>query len=82
MKIAGVSVDVSNLPNRELVFNMAINSFEFYMLANKEDLINEILDNSGLWVAQEQNINEIEVIEDALHRVDDKPIKKNKREHN
>lgn len=76
MNIAGVSVDIDNLPKREVVFTMALSSVEFYLLENKEDLINQILDNSGYWSDEEVILNKKE---DVLPRVDEKTFRKNKR---
>ena len=60
MKICGVSLDKNNLPKKEDVFKMALNTKEFRDNPFREKEINQILDKSGLW------IKEIKVVEPNL----------------
>ena len=60
MKICGVSLDTNNLPIREDVFKMALNTKDFRDNPFREKEINQILDKSGLW------IKEIKVVEPTL----------------
>lgn len=62
MKICGVSLDKNNLPKREDVFKMALNTKEFRDNPFREKEINKILDKSGLW------IKEIKVVEPILEK--------------
>ena len=57
MKICGVSVDTNNLPKREDVFKMALNTKEFIDNPFREKEINKIIDKSGLWI-KEIKVNE------------------------
>lgn len=60
MKICGVSLDKNNLPKREDVFKMALNTKDFKDNPFREKEINKILDKSGLWAV------EIKVIEHTV----------------
>lgn len=60
MKICGVSLDKNNLPKRDDVFKMALNTKEFRDNPFREKEINQILDKSGLWK------KEIKVVEPIL----------------
>lgn len=62
MKICGVSLDKNNLPKKEDVFKMALNTKEFIDNPFREKEINKILDKSGLW------IKEIKVVEPILEK--------------
>jgi hypothetical protein len=76
MKIVGISIDENNLPTREQVFELSINSIEYSANPFREKEINDILDKSELWDKKEQAINQ----EDGLHTIIAKQHKKFKRE--
>jgi hypothetical protein len=75
MRIVGISIDPNNLPTREQVYSLALNSQEYSANPFREKEINDILDKSGLWEKQEQAINQ----EDGLHTVIAKKPSKFKR---
>lgn len=48
-KIAGVSVDIENLPTREQMYALAINTKEFVDNPLRSEQIKKALNDSGLW---------------------------------
>lgn len=75
MKIAGVSISLENLPSREEVLKLALNTKEFQSNSNREEEINTILDNSKLWGV----ITDTEQVEDGLRTNITVKTKSNKR---
>jgi hypothetical protein len=73
MILAGVNIADGTLPKKEDVFRMALNTSEYFNLTNKEEVVNEILDNSGLWEKEKTES------EDGILEVAELPLKKNKR---
>lgn len=71
MKIAGVGVDLENLPTREQMMALAINTFEYIDNPNREEEINKLLDESGFWNSKKE--------EDGLHSVVAEKARKTKR---
>jgi len=49
MKIASVSISLEDLPTKEQVYNLAMNTNEYRDNPNAESEINAILKKSGLW---------------------------------
>jgi hypothetical protein len=75
IRIAGVSIDPNNLPTREQIFALALNTKEHRDNPFREKEINNALNESGFWDNKEPTINQ----DDGLHTVIAKQHKKFKR---
>jgi len=75
MKIVGVSIDVENLPTKEQIYALAINTKEFVDNPLRDEQIEKILTDSGLW--KEKKVVYPKIEEDGLHTT---IAKKNKRD--
>lgn len=77
MKIAGVSIDLENLPTKEQMHALAINTKEFESNPLRDEQIEKILNDSGLWKVKK--VVEPKIEEDGLHTTVAKKDKRDKR---